>query len=34
MTCKEAIDVLGEFLGASLTRELTGKAGRVPMPEE
>jgi predicted anti-sigma-YlaC factor YlaD len=61
MTCKEAIDVLGEFLEASLTselsaaleehlrdcapcraylntyrktRELTGKAGRVPMPEE
>jgi hypothetical protein len=61
MTCKEAIDVLGEFLEESLTsglaaelerhlldcapcraylstyrktRELTGKAGRVPMPEE
>jgi hypothetical protein len=61
MTCKEAIDVLGDFLEETLatelaeqleqhlgdcapcraylntyrkTRELTGKAGRVPMPEE
>lgn len=61
MTCKEAIDVLGEFLEATLTPELaaelerhlldcapcraylntyrktlelTGRAGRVPMPEE
>jgi anti-sigma factor RsiW len=61
MTCKEAIDVLGDYLEETLsdelaqdlerhlgdcapcraylstyrkTRELTGKAGRVPMPEE
>jgi predicted anti-sigma-YlaC factor YlaD len=61
MTCKEAIDVLGEFLEASLTpelaaeleahlrdcapcraylntyrktRELTGKVGQTPMPDE
>jgi anti-sigma factor RsiW len=61
MTCKEAIDVLGDYLEETLsdglaeeierhladcapcraylntyrkTRELTGRAGRVPMPEE
>jgi anti-sigma factor RsiW len=61
MTCKEAIDVLGEYLEETLspelaaelerhlrdcapcraylntyrkTRELTGRAGRAPMPEE
>jgi hypothetical protein len=61
MTCKEAIDVLAEYIEASLTpelaeeleqhlrdcapcrvylstyrktRELTGKVGRAPMPEE
>ena len=61
MTCKEAIDVLGDFIEQTLTealageleqhlrdcapcraylstyrktRELTGRAGRVPMPEE
>ncbi len=61
MTCKEAIDVLGEYLEQTLaeeltgelerhlgdcapcraylntyrkTRELTGTAGRAPMPEE
>ncbi len=61
MTCKEAIDVLGDYLEETLadelveelerhlrdcapcraylntyrkTRELTGQAGRVPMPEE
>ena len=61
MTCKEAIDVLGDYLDQTLTaelaeelerhlgdcapcraylntyrktRELTGKSGRVPMPEE
>lgn len=61
MTCKDAIDILGEFLEESLapelaaelqrhlrdcapcraylntyrkTRELTGKAGRAPMPDE
>ncbi|HEX6081539.1 MAG TPA: zf-HC2 domain-containing protein [Methylomirabilota bacterium] len=61
MTCKEAIDVLADYIEASLTpeladeleqhlrdcapcrvylstyrktRELTGKVGRAPMPEE
>ena len=61
MTCKDAIDVLGDYLEETLseelaqelgrhlgdcapcraylstyrkTRELTGKAGRAPMPEE
>jgi predicted anti-sigma-YlaC factor YlaD len=61
MTCKEAIDVLGDYLEESLTpeladelerhlrdcepcrayfntyrktRDLTGKAGRAPMPDE
>lgn len=61
MTCKEAIDVLGDYLEETLatelteelerhlddcapcraylntyrkTRELTGKAGRAPMPDE
>ncbi|HZP37574.1 MAG TPA: zf-HC2 domain-containing protein [Methylomirabilota bacterium] len=61
MTCKEAIDLLADYIEASLTpelageleqhlrdcapcraylgtyrktRELTGQAGRVPMPEE